>query len=355
MSVFGMSLQRRNGRSMRLNLVPILVFAVAFAWQAVAVAQNRQAPDVDPPPNILWITAEDMSPTLGCYGDDFATTPHLDRLASEGVRYTNAFATAPVCSPSRSCLINGLSAVSQGTHPMRSAFAIPDFMTGFPSFLRKHGYYTTNNVKTDYNSSRSKAIIAESWDENSDTAHWRGRQPDRPFFAVFNLMTSHQSRTMVWPEEKFKSEVQANLQPDEIHLPDDVPLPPYYPDTPVVRKTVARYYDCVTAMDKQVGAILKELEDDNLDDNTIVFFYSDHGSGMPRHKRALLDSGMKIPLIVSVSRKAQRICTRQTRNHTRSTGQLRRLWSDGAESCRGQSTRLHVGPSVSRAGPRAAA
>ena len=103
---------------------------------------------------------------------------------------------------------------------------------------------------------------------------------------------------MVWPREKFLSEVQSNLTESEIHDPAKAVLPPYYPDTPVIRKTVARFYDCVTAMDKQVGAILKQLEDDGLLEDTIVFFYSDHGSGMPRHKRALLDSGMHIPLIV---------------------------------------------------------
>lgn len=249
-------------------------------------------------PNILWITAEDMSPTLGCYGDEYAITPHIDQLASEGVTYDNAFATSPVCSPSRSCIINGLSASSQGTQQMRSAFPIPGSMKGFPSLLRSAGYYTSNNVKTDYNSANWEKIIAASWDESSSTAHWRGRQEDQPFFAVFNLMTSHQSRSMVWPYQQFVSEVQSKLAPDEIHHPEKAPVPPYYPDTPIVRKTLARFYDCVTAMDKEVGAILRQLEEEGLAENTIVFFYSDHGSGLPRHKRALLDSGMKVPLIV---------------------------------------------------------
>ncbi len=258
-------------------------------------------------PNILWITAEDMSPTLACYGDPFAITPHIDRLATEGVLYENAFATAPVCSPSRSCLINGLYATSQGTQQMRSAFPIPKFMTGFPSFLREQGYYTSNNVKTDYNSGNYKEIIQASWNGNSDTAHWRKRKKGQDFFSIFNLMTSHQSRTMVWPHDKFVSEVQSKLSPSEIHDPAKVPLPPYYPDTPIVRKTMARYYDCVTAMDKEVGAILKQLEDDGLAEDTIVFFYSDHGSGMPRHKRALLDSGMQVAMIVKFPKKYQHL------------------------------------------------
>ena len=260
-------------------------------------------------PNILWITAEDMSATLGCYGDDFATTPNIDALARESVLYTNAFATAPVCSPSRSCLINGVYAPSQGTQNMRSAFPIPKYMTGFPSFLRSEGYFTSNNVKTDYNSGNYEAVTKASWDESSNTAHWRNGQKGKPFFSVFNLMTSHQSRSMVWPRGKFVSEVQSKLAPSEIHDPAKVPLPPYYPDTPVIRKTVARFYDCVTAMDKQVGAILKQLEDDGLVEDTIVFFYSDHGSGMPRHKRALLDSGMHVPLIIRFPEKYRHLAS----------------------------------------------
>ena len=254
-------------------------------------------------PNILWITAEDMSPTLGCYGDNFATTPHIDAFAKRSILYKNAFASAPVCSPSRSCLINGLPATSQGTHNMRSSFPIPKEMSGFPTQLRKAGYYTTNNVKTDYNSANFEAITQSSWDESSSSAHWRNGACGKPFFSVFNLMTSHQSRSMVWPYEKFQEEVQSKLSPSEIHYPGKVPLPPYYPDTPVIRKHWARYYDCVTAMDKEVGVLLAQLKSDKLAEDTIVFFYSDHGSGMPRHKRALLDSGMRVALLVHVPEK----------------------------------------------------
>jgi arylsulfatase A-like enzyme len=281
-----------------LTVLGLILFAAASPF-AGAVEQER--------PNILWITAEDMSPALGCYGDTFATTPNLDNLAKESVVYDNAFATAPVCSPSRSCIINGLYATTQGTQQMRSAFPIPDYMTGFPSFMREEGYYTSNNVKTDYNSGNFTDIIKASWNESSGTAHWRKRSDGQNFMSVFNLMTSHQSRTMVWPYEKFKSDVQSKLSADEIHDPAKVPLPPYYVDTPVVRKTVARAYDCVTAMDKEVGTLLKQLEDDGLADNTIVFFYSDHGNGMPRHKRALLDSGMKVALMVRFPKKYQHL------------------------------------------------
>ena len=247
-------------------------------------------------PNILWITAEDMSPVLGCYGHPDAITPNLDRLARQSVRYSHAFASAPVCSPSRSCLIQGSYPTSLGTQQMRSGFPLPAYMRGFPTILRQSGYFTTNNVKTDYNSGNYKEIIASSWHENSDKAHWRlNSDSSKPFFSVFNLMTSHQSRTMVWPYERFEEEIQIKLSKEEIHDPDEITLPPYYPDTPIIRKSVARFHDCVTAMDKEVGEILSQLDEDGLSENTIVFFYSDHGSGMPRHKRALLDSGMLFP------------------------------------------------------------
>lgn len=249
-------------------------------------------------PNILWITAEDMSPVLGCYGDAAAITPHIDKLAAQSVKYANAFATAPVCSPSRSCLINGLMATSQGTQQMRSAFPIPAAMTGFPAILRKLGYYTSNNVKTDYNSAQWQSIVKASWDANSAAADWQPKTTDQPFFSIFNLMTSHQSRAMVWPYEKFQTEIQSRLPKEHIHDPATIPLPSYYPDTPLIRKTLARFYDCVTVMDQEVGAILKRLEEDGLAEDTIVFFYSDHGSGLPRHKRALLDSGMHVPLLI---------------------------------------------------------
>jgi len=249
-------------------------------------------------PNILWITAEDLSPALGCYGDTYATTPRLDRLAAEGVRYTRAFASAPICSPARSCLITGVFASTLGTMALRSALPIPDFIHGWPSVLRRAGYYCTNNVKTDYNTADEPRLIKESWDACSAKAHWRGRKPGQPFFAVFNHMVSHQSRTMVWPYEQFKKEVQSQLAREEIHDPAQAPVPPYYPDTPIIRRTVARFYDCVTVLDHQVGRLLDQLEEDGLADDTIVVFYGDHGNGMPRHKRAVLDTGLRVPLLI---------------------------------------------------------
>ena len=259
-------------------------------------------------PSIIWITAEDMSPSLGCFGDKDAISPNIDRFARESVKFTNVFASAPVCSPSRSCLIQGTLPPSMGTQHMRSGFPLPSSFIGFPALLRKNGYHTTNNVKTDYNSGNYQQIIKESWDECSSSAHWRNRSDKKtPFFSVFNLMTSHQSRSMVWSYEKFKSDVQSKLAKHEIHDSSKVSLPPYYPDTPVTRRTMARFYDCVTAMDKEFGEILRQLKEDGLSENTIVFFFSDHGSGMPRHKRALLDTGMHVPLLVRFPEKWQHL------------------------------------------------
>jgi len=253
--------------------------------------------------NILWITCEDMSPTLGCYGDDYATSPNIDRFAKESVRYTHAFASAPVCSPARSCLITGVYASSLGTGNLRSSFPIPPEMRGFPAILRKAGHYCTNNVKTDYNTSDLRAIVSASWDACSGKAHWRGRGKDQPFFAIFNDTVTHQSRSMVWSYADFCKKIQSTLAASERHDPAKAPVPPYYPDTPITRRTVARFYDCVTVMDKNTGAILKQLEEDGLAEDTIVFFYSDHGSGMPRHKRLVLDSGLRVPLLVRFPKK----------------------------------------------------
>ncbi len=283
------------------------VTTAASSEVRTGVAGAAEAGKKSDRPNILWITVEDMSPSLGCYGDTYAATPNIDKLAAESVRYTHVFATAPVCSPVRSCMITGVVASSLGTPNLRSKMPIPKKMTGFPSYLRAAGYYCTNNVKTDYNTSNAPAIIKASWDQCSSKAHWRGRKAGQPFFAIFNDMVTHQSRTMVWPYAKFAKDIRAKLPAAQRHDPDTAPLPPYYPDTPTTRRTVARYYDCITTMDRNVGRILKELADDGLADETIVFFYSDHGAGLPRHKRLLLDSGTRVPLLIRFPAKYQHL------------------------------------------------
>jgi len=243
-------------------------------------------------PNILWITCEDISPYLGCYGDIHAITPNLDKLASEAALYTNAFATAPVCAPARSCLITGVYATSLGTQHLRSNIKLPKQIRCFPQYLRAAGYYCSNNYKKDYNFTDINV-----WDESSQEAHWRKRRPGQPFFSVFNFTSTHQGQ-INGSDEEFFAKYRSQLKVEERHDESQISLPPYYPDTPIVRKIWARYYDLITFMDKQVGDVLSQLEDDGLADNTIVFFFSDHGLGIPRFKRTLYDSGLHVPLII---------------------------------------------------------
>jgi uncharacterized sulfatase len=243
-------------------------------------------------PNILWITCEDTSPYLGCWGDPFAITPNLDRLAGQSIRYTNAYSTAPVCSPARSCLITGVYATSLGTQNLRSDIRIPRQIQPFPKLLRASGYYCSNNVKEDYNF-KDPTI----WDDSSQQAHWRNRPAGRPFFSVFNITCTHQGQAN-GSDEEFFEKYTSKLKPEERHDPKTLSLPPFYPDTPMVRNIWARYYDLITTMDKQVGELLQQLEADGLAQSTIVLFFPDHGLGLPRFKRTLYDSGLHVPLLV---------------------------------------------------------
>ncbi len=255
-------------------------------------------------PNILWLSCEDISPNLGCYGDKFARTPTIDQLAAEGTRYTNAFTAAPVCAPNRSAMITGVFAPTLGTHPMRSGGddaktlaypKLPDSIRCFSEYLRTAGYYCTNNVKTDYNFQTPDS----SWDECSNKAHWRNRpRPDQPFFAVFNFVGTHESDVRA-PSESF-AKLTARLTPEDRQDPAQLELPPYYPDTPQVRRQLANYYELITALDYWVADHLAELEADGLTEDTIVFFWSDHGAGIPRCKRWVYDSGTHVPLIVRI-------------------------------------------------------
>jgi len=268
-------------------------YTSAFAFSGCAGAPDRAVWRVPKDkPNILWITCEDISPYLGCYGDSYAKTANIDKFAEEGVLYTKAFATAPVCAPARSCLVTGVYATSTGTQHLRSEVKLPNQIKCFPEYLRSAGYYCSNNYKKDYN-----FTDVNVWDESSQTAHWRKRNPGQPFFSVFNFTSTHQGQ-INGSDEEFFAKYTSKLKPEERHDGSRIPLPPYYPDTPFVRKIWARYYNLITFMDKQVGDLLGELEADGLADNTIVFFFSDHGMGIPRFKRTLYDSGLHVPLII---------------------------------------------------------
>lgn len=266
------------------------LLALAILLTATATAACAASPPARW--NILWITCEDMSPDLGCYGAPNANTPNLDGLAAQGMRFTNAFATSPVCSPSRSTIITGRYAASIGTHNHRSKVVLPADTKCFTELLRANGYYCTNNMKTDYNFEVPRA----AWDANSRQAHWRRRASGQPFFSVFNLTATHEGRFHL-DDEHFRAQA-THVPQDRRHDPSGVQLPPYYPDTPAVRNEWARYQDMITEMDAQAGELLKQLDDDGLTTSTIVFFFSDHGRGLPRGKRWLYDSGLRVPLVV---------------------------------------------------------
>lgn len=245
-------------------------------------------------PNVVWLSAEDIGPHLRCYGDPHAITPNLDALAVAGVRYTRAFTTAGVCAPSRSGIITGMYQNSIGTHHMRCDATLPGWLKPFPLYLREAGYYCTNNSKTDYQF--SKPSPAEIWDESSAKAHWKNRPEGSPFFAVFNFTGCHESG--IADEEKYQK-VTSGLAPEQRQNPAALStLPPYYPDTPVVREDWKRNYELITAMDAWAGGLIAELKEAGLFENTVVMFWSDHGVGLPRAKRWLYDSGTRVPLIV---------------------------------------------------------
>ncbi len=245
-------------------------------------------------PNILCLVTEDISPLLHCFGDSVAYTPNLDKLAEDGVRFTNVFSVSGVCAPSRAALITGMYPSGFGANCMRTnrknlPNGIPPYeavpppeVKCYTEFLRASGYYCTNNKKEDY---QFNAPVT-AWDESSQHAHWRNRPDEMPFFAIFNFMTTHESQ--VWD--------RAN---DPVVISGEkVTVPPYYPDKEPVRREIARVYSNISVMDREVGEILQQLEDDGLMDETIIIFYSDHGGPLPRQKREIKDSGIKVPMII---------------------------------------------------------
>jgi arylsulfatase A-like enzyme len=245
-------------------------------------------------PNIVWITCEDQMPTLGCYGDLIAETPNLDQLAGEGVRFTNVYSVAGVCAPSRSALITGMYPTSIGAHHMRTlgsppyqpvptySVVIPEYVKCYSEYLRRNGYYCTNNSKQDY----QFIPPVTAWDESSNEAHWENRAEGQPFFAIFNFTVCHESG--MWGNKNHPLRVN----------PAALKVPPYYPDNEVVRNELARNYSNLYEMDSLAGLVIAELKKEGLLESTVIFFYSDHGGPLPRQKREIYDTGLKVPLII---------------------------------------------------------
>ena len=263
---------------MKLHLLLAFLVALGTRTGLAAGAANR--------PNILWITSEDHGVEVGCYGDTFATTPNVDKLAAKGMIYTRVWSCAPVCAPARTTLISGMYAQSTGGEHMRSLVPYPAGKQMYPQLLREAGYYCSNNSKQDYNLAAPGSV----WDNSSKNGHWRNRAPGQPFFAVFNSEKSHESKIRARPHTP-------------VHDPARVRLPPYHPDTPEVRRDWAQYYDIVSQADADAGKLLAQLEADGLTEDTIVFYYADHGSGMPRSKRWPYHSGLHVPLVVFIPEK----------------------------------------------------
>jgi arylsulfatase A-like enzyme len=269
---------------------------------AFITSSFSQAADL---PNILWLTSEDNGPHLGCYGDEYATTPNLDALAKKGMTYTRAISNAPVCAPARTTIISGMYPPSTGSEHMRSMTSLPAQFKMYPAYLRKMGYYCTNNSKEDYNLKKE----GEVWDESGRKGHWKNRPKGKPFFAIFNSTVSHESQIRKRPHK-------------QVHDPAKVRIPAYHPDHPEVRKDWAQYYDKLTDMDSQVGAKLKELKDAGLEDDTIVFYFGDHGSGMPRSKRWPFFSGLQVPLIIHIPEKWKHLASSNYQANTKSDRQV---------------------------------
>ena len=244
-------------------------------------------------PNILWILSEDISPDLGCYGTRAVRTPNLDNLASQGVRYTNAFATSPVCSPSRSAMITGMYQTSIGVHNHRShrgdGYTLPEPVRLITDYLRKAGYFTANvttaapgvkgSGKTDFNFQYKNAF---------DGSDWNQRKSGQPFFAQLSFKETHRGEHWEKLGEMLKDRVD----------PAQVKLPPYYPDHPVAREDWATYLDSIQLMDQYVGKVLKRMDAEGLTGSTVVIFIGDHGRCHVRGKQWLYDGGIHIPLII---------------------------------------------------------
>ena len=278
--------------------IPTLV-AVLWALLSCGSLEKKQlAGSILPEsPNILWIVAEDLSPIIPPFGDLTVDTPNLTRLADEGVRYTRVFSTSGVCAPSRASIATGMYQNRIGAHHMRTTSVVSEGPAGLipyeavpPSYVkmqsqyfREAGYYTSNNAKEDYQF--RKPITA--WDDSSPEAHWRNRASGQPFFSIFNIGITHESQ--VWRQRD-----------NPLLLANDakVPIPPYLPETDIAVRDIRRVYSNIIAMDREIGKLLGQLEEDDLVDDTVIFFYSDHGGPLPRQKRSLYDSGIRVPLII---------------------------------------------------------
>ena len=281
-------------------------------------------------PNIVWLVAEDLGCYIPSFGDSTIVTPNLSRLANEGVCYNNVYSVSGVCSPSRASIVTGMYPTSIGAHHMRTLsqqpaakqrglinyeVVPPPQVKMVSQILRENGYYCTNNQKEDYQFYKSLT----AWDESSIFAHWRNRPKNINFFSIFNFGVTHESN--LWdpwyrqfdldpfPPERSIGKWWKKFSGIEkpLFIPENtkISVPPYLPDNDIVKEDMRRMYSNIVEMDNKIGLILKQLEKDKLLEHTIVVFYTDHGGPLPREKRLLYDSGIKVPMIIRFPNKAR--------------------------------------------------
>ncbi len=292
------------------------MLALTLLLMALGPARADEPETLPERPNIVLIMFEDLSSRIGAFGDPVAHTPILDAFAQDAVRFPNAFTTAGICAPSRSSLITGVHQQTLGTMHMRTRGPMglsgggpieydavpPAEVKAFPELLRAAGYYTLNNWKTDYQFGDPFTV----WDVNQRDMHWQDVPRDRPFFAMINIYETHES--FLWPMDREpQNPMQAAVRQRNQQMlvnrvtrvdPADVAVPPYLPDTPVVRADIARHYNNLALAEHHVRRVLDGLATDGLLETTIVIVTTDHGDGLPRMKRSVYDSGIRVPLMV---------------------------------------------------------
>tara|TARA_B110000263_G_C15302338_1_gene508626 strand:- start:113 stop:1516 length:1404 start_codon:yes stop_codon:yes gene_type:complete len=290
-----------------------IIFFVLIAFSAIISCGSGN----NIKPNIVWLVAEDQSQYFfPFYGDNSVTLPNISQLLENGIVYDGMNSPYPVCAPARSAIITGMYPNSIGTgnmrayHYNRTVRTDNESILGFPYYssklaeqikpftqiLRENGYYTTNNSKMDYNFK----LREDAWDESSKEASWEKRNKDQPFFSVFNFGVTHESQ--IWLRDKQELKVD----------PNDLSVPPFFPNDSLTRHALAVNYSNLVEMDKQMGEIIDKLKDQGLYENTYIFFYSDHGGPFPRHKRAIYDTGSKVPLVIKFPK---RIKVKEKRNY----------------------------------------
>jgi arylsulfatase A-like enzyme len=254
--------------------------------------------DAQAHPNILWIYVEDTNAWMSCYGDDVIDTPNIDKLADRGVRFERAYMPSGVCSPTRSALITGMYQTSIGAHEHYSSFKKwrgntmetwdPNHLgvRTLPEIFQSAGYYTFNEGKYHYNfvfdpNELYDRVGPNGFDGATNGQAWSGRGDNQPFFGQIQLRGGKKGNS-----------------PERVD-PSEVDVPPYYPDHPVYRQSIARHYDTILKLDDIVGDIIAALKRDGLYENTIVYFFSDHGMKLPRHKQFLYEGGINVPLIAA--------------------------------------------------------